>query len=149
MKKLLLTATACLFLSVPAFAMTDEECTTMWQQADANNDGLLSGAEADRYLAWMRVANKTLAGDGAINQAIFLENCKADIFTTVAVDEGAPLEGANSFTEGQAQDRVVAAGFPSVSALTKDDKGIWRGTATKDGKNVNVAVDYKGNVVAG
>lgn len=121
----------------------------MWKQADANNDGLLSGAEADRYLAWMRVANKTLAGDGAINQAIFLENCKADVFTTVAVDEGAPLEGANSFIEGQAQDRVVAAGFSSVSALTKDDKGIWRGTATKDGKNVNVAVDYKGNVVAG
>ena len=35
-----------------------------------------------------------------------------------------------------------------VSALTKDDQGIWRGTATKDGKHVKVAVDYKGNVVA-
>ena len=32
--------------------------------------------------------------------------------------------------------------------MTKDQKGIWRGTATKDGKNVNVAVDYKGNVVS-
>ena len=120
----------------------------MWKQADTNNDGLLSGAEADRYVAWMRVANKSLAGDGAINKAIFLENCKADIFTTAAVDEGAPLKGANSFTEGQAKDRVLAAGLSGVSALTKDEDGIWRGTATKDGKTVNIAVDYKGNVVA-
>ena len=149
MKKLLLASTACLFLSVPAYALTDADCTAMWKQADANNDGMLSGAEGDRYAASMRVANKSMTGDGTINEAIFLENCKADVFTTATVDEGAPLKGANSFTEGQAQDRVVAAGFSSVSALTKDEKGIWRGTATKDGKNVNVAVDYKGNVVAG
>ena len=63
--------------------------------------------------------------------------------------KGAPLEGANSFTENQAKDRVVAAGFSNVSALTKDEKGIWRGTAVKDGKTVNIAVDYKGNVVSG
>ena len=41
-----------------------------------------------------------------------------------------------------------AAGFSDVSGLTKDDKGIWRGTATKDGKSVKVALDYKGNVVS-
>ena len=148
MKKLLLASTACLFLSVPAYAMTDADCTAMWKQADVNNDGLLTGAEAERYVAWMRLANKSLGGDGEINEAIFLENCREDIFVTVAVDEGAPLEGANSFTEGQAQDRVVAAGFSGVSALSKDEKGIWRGTAMKDGKTVNVAVDYKGNVVS-
>jgi len=140
MKRLLLVSTACLFLSVPAFAMTDAECTAMWKQADANNDGLLTGAEAERYVAWMRLANESLTGDGAINEAIFLENCKADVFTTATVDEGAPLKGANSFTEGQAKDRVLAAGLSGVSAMTKDKDGIWRGTATKDGKNVNVAV---------
>ena len=61
---------------------------------------------------------------------------------------GAPVAGANSFTENQAKDRAMAAGFTSVSALTKDENGIWRGTASKDGNTVNVAVDYKGNVVA-
>lgn len=119
----------------------------MWKQADANNDGLLTKAEGDRYIAWMRLANRPMGADGAINEAMFQENCKADVFTTAAIDEGAPLEGANSFTESQAKDRVVAAGLSSVSALTKDDKGIWRGTAMKDGKSVNVAVDFKGNVV--
>jgi putative membrane protein len=32
--------------------------------------------------------------------------------------------------------------------MKKDDDGIWRGTATRDGKSIPVAVDYKGNVVA-
>jgi hypothetical protein len=61
---------------------------------------------------------------------------------------GAPLEGANSYTEAQARQRVMDTGFSDVSALTKDDKGIWRGTATKSGKQASIAIDFKGNVVA-
>jgi putative membrane protein len=60
--------------------------------------------------------------------------------------DAALLEGANSFTEGQTRDRLTAAGYTSVQALAKDDKGIWRGTATKDGKSVSVGLDYKGNI---
>jgi putative membrane protein len=59
-----------------------------------------------------------------------------------------PLAGANSFTEGQAKSRIEAAGFSGVSALKKDDQGIWRGTATKGGASTPVALDFKGNVVA-
>jgi len=61
---------------------------------------------------------------------------------------GAPVAGANSFTESQAKARIEARGFSNVSALKKDDKSIWRGTAMKDGKSVSVALDYQGNVVA-
>ncbi|MGT2466424.1 DUF4142 domain-containing protein [Mesorhizobium atlanticum] len=61
----------------------------------------------------------------------------------------APVPGANSFTEAQAKSRIQDAGFSNVSALTKDESGIWRGTAEKDGKQVAVALDFKGNVVAG
>lgn len=61
----------------------------------------------------------------------------------------APVPGANSFTEAQAKSRIEGAGFSNVSALTKDDKGIWRGTADKDGKQTAVALDFQGNVVAG
>jgi sporulation protein YlmC with PRC-barrel domain len=59
-----------------------------------------------------------------------------------------PLPGANSFTESQARERIEAKGFTAVSDLKKDDQSIWRGTATKDGRTVNVALDFKGNVVA-
>lgn len=60
---------------------------------------------------------------------------------------GAPVAGANSFTESQAKARIEANGYTNVSALKKDDQSIWRGTATKGGKQVSVALDYQGNVV--
>ncbi|BCG87279.1 membrane protein [Mesorhizobium sp. 113-3-9] len=64
-------------------------------------------------------------------------------------DQAPPLSGANSFTEDQAKGRIQDAGFSDVSKLTKDDQGIWRGQASKGGKNTTIALDYKGNVVAG
>ncbi|MCV9967470.1 PepSY domain-containing protein [Pararhizobium sp. BT-229] len=60
----------------------------------------------------------------------------------------APVEGANSFTEGQAKDRIVEAGYADVTDLKLDDKGVWQGKATKDGKTVMVSLDYQGNIVA-
>ncbi len=148
MKKTLLAAAACLFISGPAFAMADADCTAMWKQADANGDGVLNGTEGERYAAWLRLAEKPLADGTNMNEAMFQENCKADVFATDVAEEGAPLEGANSFTEGQASDRIIAAGMTAPTGLAKDDKGIWRGTAMKGDASVNVAVDFKGNVVA-
>jgi hypothetical protein len=63
-------------------------------------------------------------------------------------NSAAPVEGRNSFTEGQARSRIEANGFADVSALQKDDAGVWRGKAKKDGKAVDVALDFQGNVVA-
>ena len=39
------------------------------------------------------------------------------------------------------------AGFTNVSGLKKDDQGIWRASAMYGGKQTNVALDYRGNVV--
>lgn len=55
-------------------------------------------------------------------------------------------KGRNSFTESQAQGRIAKAGYANVSKLTKNENGVWQGTATKGGAPVNVALDYKGNV---
>jgi hypothetical protein len=60
---------------------------------------------------------------------------------------GAPVAGANSFTEGQAKSRIEASGFTNVAGLAKDRDGVWRGTATQAGKSVKVSVDFQGNVV--
>jgi protein CpxP len=59
---------------------------------------------------------------------------------------GAVEPGANSFTEAQARSRLEAQGFGNVTELRKDDQGIWRGKAQKDGKSTSVAIDYKGTV---
>ncbi len=66
---------------------------------------------------------------------------------TTSSDEPAPLKGANSFTEGEAKSRAEAHGFTEIKDLKKDDDGIWRGRATQQGKSVEIAIDYKGNVV--
>jgi hypothetical protein len=54
--------------------------------------------------------------------------------------------GHNSFTQGQAQSRMVEAGYADVHDLFKDGSGLWQAKATKDGLPVKVALDYQGNV---
>lgn len=57
------------------------------------------------------------------------------------------VAGANSFTEAQAQSRIEAAGYTNVTGLAKDKDGVWRGTATKNGAQAAIGLDYQGNVV--
>jgi hypothetical protein len=38
-------------------------------------------------------------------------------------------------------------GFANVAGLRKDDNGVWRAKAMKDGKMVDVSLDYQGNVI--
>lgn len=61
----------------------------------------------------------------------------------------APVQGRNSFTEGEARSRIEGKGFSQVSKLTKDDSGVWRGRAMMNGREVAVSLDYQGNVIAG
>jgi len=46
-------------------------------------------------------------------------------------------KGANSFTEGQAKSRLEGAGLMNVTDLKKDDDGVWRGKAMRNGKSVS------------
>ena len=144
----LVSALVVMGLAAPSWAATDAECQDMWKKADANSDGVLSDKESMRYVAFMRIGNRTVAAEGRITQAEFMDACKGDIYAPRKADEGAPLKGANSFTENQARDRAMAYGnIESVASLKKDDDGIWRGMAMQGGKEAQVAVDYKGNVV--
>ena len=62
------------------------------------------------------------------------------------VNDGAARPGANSFTEGQARQHILNSGYTAVSGLTKGSDGVWRGSATRNGAPVSVAMDFKGNV---
>ncbi len=70
------------------------------------------------------------------------------VATPESTNPTAPVEGENSFTEDQAKSQIAEAGYANVSGLKLDDKGIWRGTAMKDGASVSVALDYQGNVTS-
>src|SRR5882762_8227463 len=50
----------------------------------------------------------------------------------------APIAGARSLTEGEAKSRIELQGFTNVTALKKDNEGIWRGKAQRQGKPVDV-----------
>ncbi len=58
------------------------------------------------------------------------------------------MPGRNSFTQAQAATRIAAAGYTQVTGLKKDNRGIWRGQAQKDGSPASVSLDYQGNVTA-
>lgn len=68
--------------------------------------------------------------------------------TATLVAMSALEKGANSFTEGQVRTRLEGAGFTNVTELAKDNDGIWRGKAMRDGKSMTVGFDYKGNIAA-
>lgn len=59
-----------------------------------------------------------------------------------------PRAGANSFTEGQARSRMESAGYTNVTGLNLDSNGVWRGQAMRNGRQVQVTLDYQGNVNA-
>ena len=62
------------------------------------------------------------------------------------VNDGSAKPGANSFTEGQARQHILNSGYTDVTGLAKGKDGVWRGMASHNGSQVNVAMDFKGNV---
>jgi hypothetical protein len=57
------------------------------------------------------------------------------------------LPGADSLNGDQAEQRIKAKGYLNVSALQKDNRGIWRGRASlKDGRPVAIVLDLDGNI---
>lgn len=62
------------------------------------------------------------------------------------VDDVAPLEGANSYTQDQVTEMLTENGFTDIAGLALDEKGIWNGTAIHSGKSGAVAIDYRGNL---
>ncbi len=78
----------------------------------------------------------TAAASGDRNQAVATTNANAP----------QPAQGANSFSRRQARYRIEKQGFQKVMDLRKDNGGVWRGKGMKDGQQVDVWLDYKGNV---
>lgn len=83
---------------------------------------------------------------GTANQPATMQNTSSA--TPGARNPGAPEPGRNSFTQAQAMRRIRDAGYTDVSGLKKDNQGIWRGQAKKDGNSTAVSLDFKGDVTA-
>ncbi len=53
--------------------------------------------------------------------------------------------GTKNFTENDARSRIESRGYTDVVNLKKDAQSTWRGKATKNGRQVDVAIDSQGN----
>jgi len=62
------------------------------------------------------------------------------------VSPGPLAQGQNSFTRDEARSRIEQAGYSRVAGLIQDAQGLWHARAIRDGRPVNVALDYKGDV---
>jgi len=101
----------------------------------------------------MRAIVLTAAAAGLFASAAFAQDMPAQQGPANAAVKGmhdnnssAPVAGANSFTRDQAKAQLEAKGYTNVAQLQKDQNGVWRGMAMKDGKSGPVSVDYQGNV---
>jgi len=122
------------------------DCEAEFVRFDTDGDGYLSQSESPRDHARALVGRQTIGTDG-LTRDEFLQICNSEDWSRSPAEEGAPFEGANSFTEEQAKDRAIAWNVTGLSPLVKDDQGIWRGTGMLGSEAVSVAIDYKGNVV--
>ena len=99
----------------------------------------------------MKIASSLIVAVAALGIASAFPAAAAEtpaVATSNANNPDAPVPGANSFTESQAQSQIESKGFTHVTGLTKDSNGIWRGMAMKHGHNMHVAVDFQGNVTS-
>ena len=142
-------AACCIALPGAAFAASEADCAAQWKSADGNGDGVLVGPEAERYLAYYRVRAQVTPTDGRITQKTFMQACENDVFMAKAPEAGAPIKGANSFTEAQAKDRAMAAGLTSV-VLAGQGRRRHLARHRHEGRQEpsKIAVDFKGNVVS-
>jgi hypothetical protein len=137
MRRLIIAAAVAAFASAGAFAQNNADRSD--RNAPAN--------------APVTAPNAQDQGSQALPRLDYDENrintpANPAVKTTEGNNPGAPAAGANSFTEDQARARIESRGYTSVSDLMKDNDGIWRGTAMKDGRRARVSLDFQGNVVA-
>ncbi len=114
-------------------------------------------ATADATAATANAADSAAAGtanaaDGVTNPGGAVSPPPANGNEAVNPDgnmaDASQSAGSNSFTEDQARGHIGKAGYGEVTGLTKTSDGMWTGKAKKNGKTMDVSVDFKGAVSA-
>lgn len=106
------------------------------------------GATSNAPMPGVSPSTGTAPGTGVVNRNTGAAAAAGDRNQAVATTDAnapQPARGANSFSSGEARRRLERNGFQGVGDLRKDNGGVWRGSATKDGQPVRVWLDYKGN----
>jgi hypothetical protein len=68
-----------------AEAPSEATCKAMWTKADADKNGSVEGAEAEKYLAAIKKSGKSYDAnnDGKLSQDEFMKACKDGVFASI------------------------------------------------------------------
>jgi hypothetical protein len=93
-------------------------------------------------------ASATIAADVPRVTPLSVEwlRIKASAVTPAASSSPVPTIWTGLATEGEARARLEVDGYSAITALVKNDDGVWRGTAMRSGRRVAVGVDPRGHV---
>lgn len=103
-----------------------------------------SETATDTTAAASDASASAMAAGGAVSPPAANDAVDAGATTSDAMPEAA----SNSFTEAQAKGHIENAGYTDVTGLMKGADGIWTAKAMKDGKSMDVSLDFKGAVTA-
>jgi hypothetical protein len=135
--------------SIPlAFAAALFATTAMAQPAATTPDAA-PGATSNAPMKGVNPSTGTTPGTGMTDRNTGTAAASGDRNQAVATTDAnapQPAQGANSFSRGEARRRIEGQGFQKVAGLHKDGGGVWRGKGMKDGEQVGVWLDYKGNI---
>jgi hypothetical protein len=69
-----------------------------------------------------------------------------DVATRMPADTLPATATRYNFTGGEAESYLTKHGYVSVNSLRQDSSTVWRALAVRNGRPVEVAVDYQGNI---
>lgn len=121
-------------------------CSKPASETAANAQAAAGDAASAGADAAAGAVDGALAAGGVVSPPATPQNDA--INTDANTGDTAQSAGSNSFTEGQARGHIVDAGYTDVAGLTKTPEGLWTASAKKDGKTMQVSVDFKGAISA-
>ena len=140
----ILATIAC--ISVTAVAATAQQTSPDADMSDLYNHSTTATSQQPNAQAGSG-AESTRGGIATAPETNAKSNAAVNTKRQESRTAAAPVAGRNSFTEGEARRRIESFGYFNVSNLKKDDQGIWRGSAMRNGQTTDIALDYQGNIV--
>lgn len=154
-----------------AAAQAPRDCVSLWKAADADSNGVLTRSEDSRgYFDAFKVSRLGPVEREVITRDEFVHYCEGRSATRKTTKDqqesakgpaglgregpgdlgkGDMTPGLIPFPKSEARSRLQAVGYRGLGELTLDEKGIWRTTAMFQGRQVDVAVDVQGEILAG
>jgi hypothetical protein len=128
--------------------ISERDCRSLFQRADANNDGVLTSGESTIYIAALKKQGRPAPSDESLSQDAFLEACLAGAFSEISLAPASPSDekAADGLDEAQVRAVVEQGGYRDLRNLQRSADGRWQAEAVKDGESIRISIDRLGQI---